>query len=576
MLSMRILWDRPNRPPDGIMEHILFIGLTPPKELSALSGNYCILLDCSGSMKGTMLEDAKTACRMVINNLKDEDAISLMVFNKGTEVVFTGKRKADLERNEIEGCLARLKAQGVTRADLAISEAHKMLSEGRSFGQIGTIIFITDGHPTDQEGRKVNNYFSLYSLADQLTADNICLITVGLGSAENYNSNFLTTLADHGKGCFCYAPESSGLAEILAQEFNALQSRVIKGLAIQLTASMQGVNITGFCRMTPQYLPLETRSTETGRWIYSGGTLGAGASGAETIFLVRLETYGMFGMEKNSYPILEVACSWEAKDGDRQVGAARLAYLKYTPILREQQEVNKEVQRLRLRWDMNLCQRELARGTDHMHTEKLLQNIAAGAKQLDLVQVEEKANAQLRQIKESGQLDQNHLTRTGCLLRSTGYLDLQMEETDINNPYLGIGFGGGKTANSPNLVKVSSNRQLLTMDLAALQVIKGRRAGVCIPLNKVNLIMGRTANLAVDIDLNDQEQGEERLVSRRHAELSWEQGKLLIRDLGSARGTFVNNERLPSSGRGQAGGARELKCGDLLRLADIELKVIVQ
>lgn len=576
LLSMRSIWDRPNRPPDGVTEHILLIGFTPNKALPALTGDYCVLLDCSGSMRGKRLEDARTACRMAVNNLNFEDTISLIAFNREPEVIFSRKTKAELANDELEVYLARLEAYGVTRADLALREAQKILMAGKRPGQTSTIILITDGHPTNQEGRKIDNYLGLYTLADHLAAANMHLITVGLGSAENYNSAFLTILADHGKGRFCYAPESSKLSVILNHEFNALQSSVINGLDIQLTARMQGVTINGFCRMTPQYLPIEQTTTEKGIWIYSCGTLGAESDGAETLFLMKVETHGRFGMEANSYSILEISCSWESNSGDRQAGPESLAYLKYTPVLREQQEVNHEVQQLRLRWEMNLYQKELARSTNNMRTGMLLQKIASGAKQLQLPQVEEQANAQLRQLKESEHLDQNNLALTGQLLRSTGYIDLKKREQHINQQKFGIGFGGGKTGTTRGNVQVLSDREPLSMDLAALKVIRGRQAGVCIPLNKVNLIIGRASRIPVDIDLNSQEQGDVRLVSRRHAGLSWEQGKLMIRDLGSATGTFVNNERLKSPGTDQAGDARELKCGDLLRLADIELKVIVQ
>ncbi len=54
------------------------------------------------------------------------------------------------------------------------------------------------------------------------------------------------------------------------------------------------------------------------------------------------------------------------------------------------------------------------------------------------------------------------------------------------------------------------------------------------------------------------------LVSRLHCQLSATGGTLLVRDLGSTNGTFVNGKRVTSS---------ELQDGDRLGVGRVELKV---
>jgi pSer/pThr/pTyr-binding forkhead associated (FHA) protein len=54
-------------------------------------------------------------------------------------------------------------------------------------------------------------------------------------------------------------------------------------------------------------------------------------------------------------------------------------------------------------------------------------------------------------------------------------------------------------------------------------------------------------------------------VSRRHCEIVESDGRLAVRDLGSANGTFVNDERVE--------GRRELKVGDELMIGDIKFRV---
>ncbi len=57
-----------------------------------------------------------------------------------------------------------------------------------------------------------------------------------------------------------------------------------------------------------------------------------------------------------------------------------------------------------------------------------------------------------------------------------------------------------------------------------------------IQLNRFPALVGRESGLAVTLQSNN--------VSRQHAEFVDDNGNLLIRDLGSTNGTFVNHEQI--------------------------------
>ena len=81
-----------------------------------------------------------------------------------------------------------------------------------------------------------------------------------------------------------------------------------------------------------------------------------------------------------------------------------------------------------------------------------------------------------------------------------------------------------------------------------------------IPLSRFPALIGRESGLAVTLNTNG--------VSRRHAEITEQDGHLQIRDLGSTNGTFVNHERVT--------GSRPLNPGDVVRFADIEFRLRVE
>ena len=78
-----------------------------------------------------------------------------------------------------------------------------------------------------------------------------------------------------------------------------------------------------------------------------------------------------------------------------------------------------------------------------------------------------------------------------------------------------------------------------------------------IPVYDFPAVVGREAGLAVILQSDN--------VSRQHAELLQQNGRLLIRDLGSTNGTFVNHERVS--------GSRLLNPGDVVRFGDVEFRL---
>jgi len=80
-----------------------------------------------------------------------------------------------------------------------------------------------------------------------------------------------------------------------------------------------------------------------------------------------------------------------------------------------------------------------------------------------------------------------------------------------------------------------------------LLVVAGESAGKLFPLNKAELVIGRSPS--ADIRIN------EKAVSHNHARLSMDNGSCTLRDLESTNGTFVNNELIAGPVRLRGGDA---------------------
>lgn len=105
--------------------------------------------------------------------------------------------------------------------------------------------------------------------------------------------------------------------------------------------------------------------------------------------------------------------------------------------------------------------------------------------------------------------------------------------------------------------------------LPKLVVIRGTRVNAEYPLYEGENYIGRTDEKPVDIDLEDQEPPDRIWSSRQHACINLHDGVLVIEDLNSSNGTFVNRTRVYPNQK------RTLQIGDIIQIGTVQLKVRV-
>ena len=103
---------------------------------------------------------------------------------------------------------------------------------------------------------------------------------------------------------------------------------------------------------------------------------------------------------------------------------------------------------------------------------------------------------------------------------------------------------------------------------ARLLVLRGLRPNWEYRLFEGRNVIGRADRQPVDIDLQPQEPEERVWSSRQHAAITCDGGSMVIEDLSTANGTYLNGTIVPP------GTKRPLKAGDVIQIGEVQLKVL--
>ncbi len=185
--------------------------------------NLCLILDHSGSMKGTPLSTVKQAAKELIKGLKPEDRLSIVAFDHEAKVIVPCQQVTDT--TEIFAAIDQLQAAGGTAIDAGVKLGITQLIEGKQ-DRVSHAFILTDG-----ENEHGNNERCL-KLAGFATESNITLNTLGFG--EHWNQNILEKIADTAAGTLAYIAAAANAASEFGRIFDRMQSVGLTNAYLQL------------------------------------------------------------------------------------------------------------------------------------------------------------------------------------------------------------------------------------------------------------------------------------------------------------------------------------------------------
>jgi len=203
--------------------HLLLM-LVPPGDANAPAvvtpRELIFVIDTSGSMHGTSIEQARQSLLLALDGLRPSDRFNVIQFNSVTHALFANSVVASpYQVQHARQYVRQLQANGGTEMRPALQKA---LRSDFDDSYLRQIIFITDG--------SVGNEEALFQLIDnELGAAR--LFTVGIGSAPN--GWFMSKAAEAGRGTYTFISALHEVNEKMQRLFRKLEQPQLTNIAIQ-------------------------------------------------------------------------------------------------------------------------------------------------------------------------------------------------------------------------------------------------------------------------------------------------------------------------------------------------------
>ncbi|MFC2125695.1 von Willebrand factor type A domain-containing protein [Bacteroidota bacterium] len=190
--------------------------------------NLVFLLDVSGSMSSpNKLPLLKSAFRMLVQNIREEDRVAIVVYAGAAGVVLPST--AGNERTTILEALNKLEAGGSTAGGQGIKLAYKIAQENFLENGNNRIILATDGD--FNIGASSNG--EMQRLIEEKRKSGVYLTVLGFGMG-NYKDSKMEILADKGNGNYAYIDNAQEARKVLVNEFGGTLFTIAKDVKIQI------------------------------------------------------------------------------------------------------------------------------------------------------------------------------------------------------------------------------------------------------------------------------------------------------------------------------------------------------
>lgn len=175
--------------------------LAPPRQPEGTC--VVLIIDKSSSMEGKKIELARIAAIGVVDNLKPEDHVGVLIFDNSFQWAVPIRKAED--KTLIKRLISGITPDGGTQIAPALSEAYRRITPVPATYR--HVVLLTDG--ISEEGDSL-------TLARDAAANRVTISTVGLG--QDVNRAYLEKIAAYAKGKSYFLNDPGGLEQLLLKD----------------------------------------------------------------------------------------------------------------------------------------------------------------------------------------------------------------------------------------------------------------------------------------------------------------------------------------------------------------------
>ncbi|MBV9268026.1 MAG: VWA domain-containing protein, partial [Acidobacteriaceae bacterium] len=192
----------------GPIDRVLPARLLPPETPEGIC--VALVIDKSSSMEGRKIELARASAIGVVDHLRPQDTIGVLIFDNSHEWAVPMRRVAD--KQPIKRLIAGITPDGGTQIPPALAEAYRRVLRAKA--NFKHILLLTDG--ISEEGDSIE-------LAKEALLHQVTISTVGLG--QDVNKSYLQKIAAASGGNSYFLNDPQGLQQIVLKDVEQYTGR---------------------------------------------------------------------------------------------------------------------------------------------------------------------------------------------------------------------------------------------------------------------------------------------------------------------------------------------------------------
>lgn len=238
----RVETDRAVLPAGASQNVVLKITLDAPPSPSHIKRplvNIALVLDQSGSMNGTKIEQAKAAAIEALTRFGLQDIFSVVVYDTNVHTIVPAQKVKNIQT--IIHTIQQIQAGGSTALFGGVSQGAAEIRKNLENDYVHRIVLLSDG--LANVGPRMPD--DLGRLGAALIKENISVTTVGVGT--DYNEDLMAQLAQKSDGNTYFVESENDLPNIFAAELGDVLNVVAKKVKVTITLpdNVKPVNVIG-------------------------------------------------------------------------------------------------------------------------------------------------------------------------------------------------------------------------------------------------------------------------------------------------------------------------------------------